>query len=329
MAKHIKVILFAAALLFFICLLPACSGHSSSAVVDYLSESQDDSKSLEDDLKLAWSPADEGEEYYSKVTAGFEEYCDEMGYTALIADPSNSREEQYSEIENWIAMGADAIAAAPVDAQYLEDIVESAREAGIITGGFYKKIQGADFNYALDEYDLGYIIGQNASKWIEEKLNGRANLILMLNDSDEFLRTRGSGIRDVLESLDDVRIVDEASVDSVPDAKVAADSLLGIHLGVNVIVCISDEYAIGILEVTRDLDIENENLYIGGAGYTDEAVREMNENGSYFRSTVNLSPEEAGRLLAQMMAKAVVGGVENDTVFFEPQSYWQNLLNWN
>ena len=329
MIKIKKMIFMASAVMLTVCLLPACSTHSSDAVVNYLSEVQDDSKSLEDNLKLAWSPADRSDEYYTKLTQGFSDYCKEHKYTALIADPSGSREEQYSEFENWIAMSVDAIAAAPVDAQHLETIAQDAQENEIITFGVFKKLPGADINYTLDEYDLGYMIGQNALKWIDEKLGGKANVILMLNDSDEFLKLRGDGIRDAIAGAGGIRVAAAESVDSVPDAKVSANAALSTYLGVNAVICISDEYALGVQEVVNDLDIIDENFYIGGAGYTDEAVKKMNENVSYFRSTIKLSPYETGRMLGEMMANAVVSGIEQDTIYLKPEAYWQNLLNWN
>ena len=83
-----------------------------------------------------------------------------------------------------------------------------------------------------------------------------------------------------------------------------------------------------MLEVTYDIELEAENFYIGGAGYTEDAVQEMNVKASPFRSTVNLSPEQNGRLLASMMAEAVVNGVGQETMFFTPINYWQNTLGW-
>ena len=329
MTKFRKILALTIALTFILSSLGACGTHSSEAVVNYLSEAQDDSKSLTDNLKLAWSPQDKDIEYYKKVTEGFQDYCDEHEYTALIADPSGSMQEQYSEFENWVAMEADAIAAAPIDAEHIADMVAEAKDKGIIVAGVFSKLAGADFNYTLDEYDLGYKMGLNAQKWIEEKLGGRANVLLVLNDSDELLKTRGDGIKDALEGVQGVRIAGQESADSVPDAKVAADSALQKYIGVNVVVCISDEYAVGVTEVAHELDIDGGNFYVGGAGGTDEAVKVMNEDGSCLRSTVNLFAYETGRKLAEMMANAAVKGVEQEAVYFEPESLWQVILNWN
>lgn len=329
MTKFRKTVFLAAALIMTLSLFAGCGSHSSEAVEKYLSEEEDDSKSLDDNLKLAWSPQDRDIEYFEKMTLGFQEYCDEHKYTALIADPSGSMQEQYSELENWIAMEADAIAVAPIYAEHLGEITAKAELEGILVAGVFRKLTNADFNYTLDEYDLGYMIGKNALRWAEEKMGGRASVLLMLNDSDDFLKLRGDGIEAALEEAQGVRIAGQESVDSIPDAKVAADSALKKYIGVDMVVCISDEYAVGVLEVVEDLDLDTDTFYIGGAGYTDEAVKVMNEKGSALRSSVNLFAYETGWELADMMAKAVVEGVEQDTRYFEPESYWQNVLAWN
>ena len=329
MTKFRKTLFLTAALIMTLSLFTGCGSHSSDAVEKYLSEAQDDSKSLDDNLKLAWSPQDKDIEYYKKMTEGFQDYCDDHKYTALIADPSGSMQEQYSELENWTAMGADAIAVAPINAEHLRDITAKAQLEGIVVAGAFRKVPNADFNYTLDEYDLGYLIGKNALRWAEEKLGGRANVLLMLNDSDEFLKLRGDGIKAALAEAQGVRTAGQESVDSVPDAKVAANSALKKYIGVDMVVCISDEYAVGVLEVAEELDLDTDDFYIGGAGYTDEAVKVMNESGSCLRSSVNLFAYETGWELADMMAKAVVNGVEQDTSYFTPESYWQNVLLWN
>lgn len=325
LAKTISLVM---ALVLISCLLISCgSQNQSDAITEFLND--DEAKTLNDNLKLAWSPTNLKEEFFVKATKGFEDYCALHKYTALVANPKGSMEEQYSEFENWVAMEVDAIAAAPVDAMRLQDMVTAANEKGIIVSGFNGTIPGADFNYTVDEYNLGYMMGQNALRWINEKLDGKGRVLLVLNDTNEALKIRGNGIEDALSEANGVNIVDTKSADSVPDAKNATVDALGIYRYINVIVCINDAYAIGVTEVVGDLEIDTENFYIGGAGYTEDAVADMDESASPFRSTVNLSPYENGKLLAKLMAQAVVNGVEESQLNFEPESYWQKPLGWN
>lgn len=329
MHRLTKTISLVMALLFISCLFISCdSQNQNDPMADYLAD-KEEVKTLEDNLKLAWSPKNLKEDFFIKATEGFEAYCELHNYTALVSNPNNSKEEQYSEFENWVAMEVDAIAAAPIDVMRLQDMVTAANEKGIVVSGFYSAIPGADFNFTLDEYNLGFLMGQNAVKWIDEKLNGSGRVFLVLDDTDEALKLRGNGIEDALSEAKGVRIMDSRSVDSVPDAKNAAVDVLDNNSYVNVIICVNDDYAIGVTEVALDLEISNENLYIGGAGYTEDAVQDMNEPNSPFRYTVNLTPYEYGKLLAKTMAETVVNGVKQDKMSFEPQSYWQNALNWN
>lgn len=325
LAKTISLVM---ALVLISCLLISCgSENQSDTVTDFL-EDDEAKKTLKDNLKLAWSPKNLKEEFFVKATEGFKAYCEIHKYSALVANPNGSKEEQYSEFENWVAMEVDAIAAVPVDTMKLQDMITAANEKGIIVSGFYATIPGADFNYTVDEYNLGYMMGQNALRWINEMLKGKGRVFLLLNDTDELLQIRGNGIEDALSEAN-VKVVDSKSADSVPDAKNAAIDVLEANKYINVIVCINDEYASGVAEVAADLKLDTENLYIGGAGYTKDAITDMDQSASPFRSTVNLSPYESGKLLAKMMAESVVYGVKEKQLNLEPESYWQKTLGWN
>ncbi len=286
------------------------------------------SKSLTDRLKLAWSPINLSDEYYTQVTRGFEDYCDEMEYVSLVANPKNNSEEQFSEFENWIAMGVDGIVASPVDAQRLSEAVRSAKEAGIVVAGFYNEIPQANLNFVLDEYACGVIIGENAARWIDEKMTGAANVFILGNDAQMGMHLRRQGIDSVLKGIDSVRVVSRINAATPDEAEKAALEVLDMYPYINVVICVSDEYAFAVLDATDDLSINNENYYIGGAGYTSKMIVQMNEAGNFVRSTVNFVPYQAGRKIAQLLAEAVVNDSFGKTEYMKIGSYWQNLLGW-
>ena len=293
-------------------------------------------KTLADKLILAWSPKVLDDEYYAEVTRGFEAYCKEKKYEALVADPRNKKEEQYSEFENWIAMGVDGIAASPVDAERLTEVVLQARELGIRTAGFYEQIPSADVNFVIDDFACGVLVGESAARWIEEKLDGSANVFIIGNDETQGMLQRRKGIESILAGIDGVHIVSRKNAATMDEATSAADNVLAMYPNIDTVICVSDELALGVVEAVQNLDteavqnlaIEEENFYIGGAGYTDEAIKEMNSAGSFFRSTVNFDPYQAGRDIARILAETIVYGAQGSTNYFGMVSYWQNLLVW-
>jgi ribose transport system substrate-binding protein len=314
-----------------IAVLPAGCGNSN---VENLADeagvfaADEEGKSFTDKLALAWSPCNLSDEYYQKATSGFEDYCTEKKYNALVADPKNNREEQYSEFENWIAMGVDGIAASPIDSLRLEEVVRAAQDEGIVVAGFYKEIPQANVNFVMDEFAYGELLGQNAKRWIDEKITGSARVFILGNNNDEGFSQRQEGIESVLSDIKALRVVSRKNETTAVEARKTAYDVLDTYKTINVVICVDDAYALEVLEAVKDLNIETENFYIGGGGYTSDAIQKMNIAGSYFRSTVMLDPYQAGRQMARMMAEAVVKGSYGRRVYMDFESYWQNLLRW-
>ena len=225
-------------------------------------------------------------------------------------------------------MGVDGIAASPVDAQRLSEVVQIAKEEGIVVAGFFDEIPLANLNYVVDEFACGVIIGENAARWIDDKIDGQANVFILGNDADNGMLRRRKGIDSVLEGIDSVHVVSRKSAQTIDEAEKAATSVLSMYANINVVICVSDEFALVVLEVTEDPRFDNENYYIGGAGYTLEAIGLMNEAGNFMRSTVDFDPYQAGRQIAQMLADAIVNGSYGKTEYMSMDSYWQNLLGW-
>lgn len=286
-----------------------------------------EAKALTDSLLLAWSPANMSDEFYIEATRGFEEYCQDMEYQALVANADLDEHEQYSQLENWIAMEVDSIAISPVDAEYLQPLISEAMQKNIVVAGIKSEVEGADINYLLDEYAYGTLIAQNAVRWIEEKLGGDAKVVLI--GSDEIgLAFRAKGIKDTIGGISGISIVDSSKVSSRSDAVKAVEQALQDYSNIDVIVCVNDDFAIGALDALDDSEIINKDFYIGGAGYTQEAIEVMNEGGSAFRSSVDLRPFYIGREMAKIMAASVVSGTGRETEYFGMYSYWQNVLVW-
>lgn len=290
------------------------------------SESDEEVKLLTDRLLLAWSPTNMKDDFLIKFTLGFEDYCEEHEYQALVANSKNSKYEQYSAFENWIAMGADGIACSPVDVEILQPLFARAKVDGIIVAGVLESIESADHNYVIDDYSFGTLMGKNAATWIERKLGANANVVLVCSNENK-LFPRENGLADAIEDVPGAKIVKKVNVGTREEARIAIETLLPLY-NIDVIACTSDDFALGAAEAVDDSKLEDENFYIGGGGYTDEAIKVMNENGSYFRSSIDFDPYQAGRLIAETLAEYAVNGSLGETQYFGMSNYWQNILVW-
>ena len=345
MKKSIKVLVVILAVLLLTSVFAACakeeaveseapaSAASESAAAESSEAAPAESEPAEsapadDKMQLAFSPASLDNPYFIMVCDGFQAACDELGAEALFADPAYDATEQYNQFENWIGMGVDGISACPVDTRSLEEVTARAQEAGIVVVGEAQGIANADANIIVDDYGYGLVNGENAKRWIDEKLNGEAKVLLICIDNVEAVTLRGNGMEDTLSEMPGVEIVARQTANSIEEAMNVTETVLQAHPDVNVISCVNDQLALGAWQAVQNMGIEDENFYIGGADYTDEAIAAMNTEGSYFRVSTDIFPYQTGYDMAMLMADYAQNGSKGETVYFEMVGHWQDALGW-
>jgi len=337
MGKSFKVIAVMLVVLLLAAAFAACTpketeeSASSSAEVTKSEEAATTTDSApEEKLQFAWSPATLDNPYFITVTNGFKQRCEELGIEPLVADPAYDAATQYSQFETWIGMGVDAISACPVDTKSLEEVTTRAQEAGIVVVGEAQGIANADANVIVDDYGYGVVNGEAASKWINEKLGGTANVLLLCLDHVEAVILRGNGMADKITELTNATIVARQSAQTIEEAMNVTETMLQAHPEINVISCVNDQLALGAWQAVQNMGIQDDNFYIGGADYTDEAIAAMNTEGSYFRVSTDIQPLKTGADIVDVMLDYVkTGPKDQETYYFDMVPHWQDALGWN
>jgi len=275
-------------------------------------------------LKFGFSVAILDNPYFIEVANGFKDQCKKLGVEAIVTDGKYDAAAQNDQLENFIAMGCQAIGAAPVDQKGLQAVTQKAKDKGIIVISEAQKIDNADGHVIVDDYGYGVVNGTNAAKWINNKLGGKAEVLLLTLDHVEAVKLRGDGMADTIKKLcPNAVIVARQYAETMEKATNIVDTVLIAHPKVNVISCVNDQLALGALAAVQSKGIKNPNFYIGGADATAEAQAKMKLPGSYLRVTVDIGPRQAGIDVAQMMFDYVKSGSKNETKFFKFTSLWQ------
>lgn len=108
---------------------------------------------------------------------------------------------QITAFENLIADGTDGIIVSPIDQTALTPSVEAAVEAGISVISGNQFVEGSEAFVTVPEYDYGFTIGEEAGKWIKEKLDGKAEVAIFDYPELESIIDRGNGIQDGILSV--------------------------------------------------------------------------------------------------------------------------------
>ncbi|MGV7224502.1 MAG: sugar ABC transporter substrate-binding protein [Nitrospinales bacterium] len=275
-------------------------------------------------MKFGLSVATLDNPYFIEVAAGFKDRCKELGVEPIVADAKYDAALQNDQFENFMAMGVKAMSACPVDQRGLGLVTQKAVDKGIIVVSEAQKIDNASGHVIVDDYGYGVVNGQNAAKWINNKMGGKAEVLLLTLDHVEAVKLRGDGMQDIItKECPDSKIVARQYAESMEKAMNIVDSVLTANPNVRVISCVNDQLALGALAAVMSKGIKDELFYIGGADFTKEAQSKMALPGSYFRVTVDIGPRQAGIDVADMMFDYVKNGSKGETQYFPMISHWQ------
>jgi ribose transport system substrate-binding protein len=278
-------------------------------------------------LKFGFSIMIGDNPYFIAVKKGFEDRCKELGIEPVSVDAKYDSPTQISQVENFISSGVQAICIAPVDAKGLENVVDQAKSKGIIVVAEAQGIANADANVIVNDYEYGVANGKNVTKWINEKLGGKANVLIISQDNVEAVIQRGNGIEDTIKKESPEAVIVARQTGDTPEAAMKiAESVLTAHPEINVIACVNDSSALGAYEAVKAIVKDTTLFYVGGADKTDEAVAKMKEPDSFFRATVDIDPYGTGKKCVDVMLDYVKNGSKNETFYFDMIPVWQEDL---
>ena len=248
--------------------------------------------------------------YFVAVMNGAQDTCDKLGYKLTVVDAGYDVAKQVSDFENFGNQGVDAVIACPIDSNALVTVVDQLHAKGIIVVSFAQVIENANAIFTLDEYSYGCIIGENAAKWINEKLGGEADVLIISQDNVEAVVKRGDGIQETIEKLcPNAKIVARQAGDNPEKGMQITEDIMQQYPNVKVIVGNNDAGPLGAYEAIVGMGKNTDDFFIGGADATPEAIQKMKENGSVYRATVDIAPYGTGKDCVNAIADFIANGI--------------------
>ncbi len=160
--------------------------------------------------------------------------------------------QQVAAIENFIELDVDAFIITAIDPVTVDSAVKDAMKAGVKVVAHYNKLGAQDLLSGISTYGMGFVAGQEAAKWINEKLGGSAKVALLIWDKTEFDIDRTEGMKGALEVMWRGEIVAEQAADAIPTGLSAAETILQAHPDVKVFIRYNDEACLGALGAVEE-----------------------------------------------------------------------------
>jgi ribose transport system substrate-binding protein len=227
----------------------------------------------------------------------------DISYRVLLAD--NDPQKQIEQIGKLPDERTGALVVSPVDPGSLAPVLEEVIGSGAYVGTIVPPPATSILN--APQYLTGKELGDAAASYIRERLGGRASVVLLTQDSIQFLAPRFVAIRDTLRQLPGVTIV--ADISPSPVSKeggfATMETVLLAHPDVDVVLG-ADAVVLGALQALRAAGKDGPDKFLGGIDGEPEAIAEIKKGGSY-KTTITLNSPVFGYAMGQHAADWLEG----------------------
>ncbi|HHW21801.1 MAG TPA: sugar ABC transporter substrate-binding protein [Clostridiaceae bacterium] len=282
------------------------------------SQSPDTSKAPEQKpLKVGMTVQSISNPIWAGITAETQKAVRERGGELTYVACDSNITTQIQQVENFISNKVDVIVCHPADPQGIENVLKQAREAGIKVISWDDNLENCDLAYVIDNYELGRMIGEQAAKWINEKLNGECEVAILDWPQLPILLERGNGIVDAIKELaPNAKIVAQTAAIDAAGGQSKMETIFQAHPNVKVVACIGGGGAVGANEAAKAANKITPDFGIFAADATEQELAAIKNNeGNRASIMITGGPVTMGKEMADLIYK-VASGEKMDKLFY-------------
>jgi ribose transport system substrate-binding protein len=249
---------------------------------------------------------DNEREFMQGVDHGLEMAAKNRGLEYRRALANNDAAKMVSDVQLLLASKVGAIVAAPVDPASLSHSLQEVMWAGGYVGTIVPPPATSLLN--APQYATGKALTDAAIAFINDKLDGKANVVLLTQDQIEFLAPRFAAMRDGLQTLPGVTIVADVTPNPVnkEGGFETMSTILQAHPDVDVVLG-ADTVVLGALAALQAADKARPDQFLGGIDGEPEAVSEIKKADSPYKASISLSSPVFGYAMGQHAADWLEG----------------------
>ena len=231
---------------------------------------------------------DNEREFMQGVDHGLAAAAKDRGLEYRRALANNDAAKEVEQVQLFLASKVGGIVVAQVDPASLSHSLQEVMWAGAYVGTIVPPPATSLLN--APQYLTGKTLGDAAVKYINEKLGGKANVVILTHDSIEFLAPRFTALRDALKGLPGVTIVADISPNPVnkEGGFATMSTILQAHPDVDVVLG-ADTVVLGALAALEAAGKARPDQFLGGIDGEPEAVSEIKKGTGPYKASVALA----------------------------------------
>jgi ribose transport system substrate-binding protein len=245
-------------------------------------------------------------EFLQGVNHGLEMAAKDRGLKYVRSLAENDVPKAIADIEAYRAAKVGALVATSSD----PGAVSGSLQQTIWSGAFVGTIVPPPATLLLNapQYATGKALADAAISYINARLGGKAKVVLLTQDTMEYLTPRFEAMRDAFAKVPGATIV--ADIAPAPVNKEGGFATMNTVLSANPdvdVVLGGDAVVLGALKALRSAGKDRPDQFLGGIDGEPEAVSEIRTGVSPFKASISLSSPVFGYAMGQFAADWLEG----------------------
>lgn len=278
------------------------------------------SKTDDDTLNITLINQGSGQPYIAAYKNCFEKAEKDLNIKVNLVDGGWDANQQANAIQNAISSGADGIVISPVDPSAVCTYVDEALDAGIEVCALTTQIGTGDAEDPVYPETVGLVghieteVGRTAMDIAAEALD-RSGKIAIIEGTPGMSDTEGrkKGIDEENKEYPDIEVVSRVCGEWVVDkAYTAMQNINQSNPEVELVICHSDNMAVGAAKALEDADMTDKVKIVGIGGSKD--ALDLIKKGEIY-GTIMYVPETEAYTALEATAKVVRGEAEKETFY--------------
>lgn len=253
------------------------------------------------------------DQFMKLMQQGYQAAADDYGVTCMLANVNGDQGKEAELISTYTTQKLDGIAISPLNEETSLQSLKAANDAGLKVSIGNTKLVDAPWvcgGYTSDNYNLGELTGQQAKKFIEEKLDGKARIAIVEFQSQlpEQSTDRKNGFLDQLKDLDIEIVADQdawmqdAAVQTVSDILTANEATGGI----DIIWAANDGGTIGATMAVKNSGKAGKT-FVFGTDAAEQQIEMLRSEDNILQCVTGQNPYEIGYNTMEVLIKAIMG----------------------
>lgn len=259
-------------------------------------------------MKVGLALQDLNNPVWAARSIALEKLITKDGGSITVVECKNNATTQITQIENFVASGINILVIHPAEQNAIDAALKAVRDKGIKVFCYDDDIINADIRYLVDNYTAGYMIGEQAANWINEKLGGSCEVAILNYPQLQVLLERGNGIVEAIKALaPNARIVAESSAINTTEGMAKTETFFQAYPNIKVIACIGGGGAVGANEAVKAAGKLAPDFGIFASDATPEEVNAIAKDEAIRMSISYGTPEQLAEITYGLISKLFKG----------------------